>query len=94
MARKNLSERRAEKIAQLAALEAEIASLEEAAAKRLGKLAVRAGLADLDLKEAELLREFAAIAARFRGQPEIAARETAHAAQQDGPIGEAARHGR
>lgn len=66
MTRKTLSERRARKLAQLDSLKAQIAEMEEEAAQHLGKLAVRAGLADLDLKDEELLRGFKAMAARFR----------------------------
>lgn len=66
MARKTLSARRAEKLAQLDYLKAEIAGMEEKAARHLGRLAVRAGLADLDLADEELLRGFKALAARFR----------------------------
>jgi TraC-like protein len=67
LARKTLIARRAGKLAQLDSLKAQIAEMEEKAAQHLGKLAVRAGLADLDLKDEELLRGFKAMAARFRG---------------------------
>ncbi len=67
MARKTLIARRAGKLAQLDSLKAQIAEMEEKAAQHLGKLAVRAGLADLELKDEELLRGFKAMAARFRG---------------------------
>ena len=67
MARKNLTDMRAEKLAKLEAVKAEIAALEEKAATRIGKLAVRAGLADLHVTDADLLRGLEALAARFRG---------------------------
>ena len=66
MARKTLAERRAEKLAQLDALRKELAQLENKAAERIGRIAVRAGLADLDLDDEQLTQEFAAIAAKFR----------------------------
>lgn len=66
MARKQLSERRAEKLNQLEALKAQFAEMEEKAAKCIGKLAIRAGLADINLDDADLLQELAAIASRFR----------------------------
>lgn len=65
MARKTLTERRAEKLNQLNTLKRELAQMEDEAAKRLGKLALRAGLADIDIEEGTLLKEFQAIAARF-----------------------------
>ena len=67
MARKNLTDMRAEKLAKLKAVKAEIAALEDKAATRIGKLAVRAGLADLHVTDADLLRGLEALAARFRG---------------------------
>ena len=67
MARKNLTDMRAGKLAKLKAVKAEIAALEEKAATRIGKLAVRAGLADLHVTDADLLRGLEALAARFRG---------------------------
>jgi hypothetical protein len=66
LAKKTLVIRRTEKLAQLDALKLQIARMEEKAAIRLGRLAARAGLADLDLKDDELLRGFKAMAARFR----------------------------
>ena len=66
MARKTSDERRAEKLAKLDALKAQIAKMEGNATKRFGRLAIRAGLAELNLSDADLLRELLAIAARFR----------------------------
>lgn len=67
MARKKANERRAEVLAALEAAKRDVAELEAKDAARIGKLAVRAGLADLDLEEATLLKEFQALAGRFRG---------------------------
>lgn len=73
MARKTLTERRAEKLNQLNTLKRELAQMEEEAGKRFGKLAIRAGLADIDIDDAALLKEFQAIAARFRGSATVEA---------------------
>jgi hypothetical protein len=67
MARKSLGDRRAEKLAQMEALKKQLAGLDAKASEHLGKLAVRAGLADLNLDDETLLREFQTIAGRFRG---------------------------
>ena len=66
MPRKSLTDRRAEKLAQLDAIKKELAALETKAGERLGKLALKAGLADLDLDDDTLIEEFRAIAGRFR----------------------------
>ncbi len=89
MARKNLGEKRAEKLAQLDVLKVQIAAMEEKAAKRLGKLAVKAGLADLNLKDAELVRGFEELAARFRERAGNGAGQGAQTPQSDGHTGEA-----
>ena len=67
MTRKTLGERRAEKLAQMEALKKELAGLEAKAGERIGKLAVRAGLAELNLDDETLVKEFQALAGRFRG---------------------------
>lgn len=69
MARETLVQKRARQLEKLRALQAEIEGLEKKAAQRLGDLAVRAGLADLDLSDAMLLREFRAIAAHLAKEP-------------------------
>jgi len=67
LAQKTLGERRAEKLAQMEALRKELAALESKAGERIGKLAIRAGLADLNLDDETLVKEFQAIAGRFHG---------------------------
>lgn len=67
LARKSLGDLRAEKLAQLESLKQEIAALEARAAERIAKLAVKTGLADLNLDEATLTKEFHALVARFQG---------------------------
>ena len=66
MARPKTSERRAAALAALEAAKRDVAELEAKEAARIGKVAVRAGLADLDLDDATLLKEFQALAGRFR----------------------------
>lgn len=66
MARKTLTERRTEKLAQLDSIRKELAQLEGKAAEHLGRIAVKAGLADLELEDEQLAKEFAAIADKFR----------------------------
>ena len=66
MARKTLSERKADKLAELNRIKAELAELESKAAERIGKIALSTGLGDLDIEDAELRKEFEAIASKFR----------------------------
>lgn len=68
MARKTLKERRAEALADLEAARSRLAKLEADAAERIGKLAIKAGLVDLELTDEQLAKEFAAIASRFHGK--------------------------
>lgn len=66
MARKTLAETRAEKLAQLEALKSEIEGIEDKEAKRLGRLSIKAGLADLKIPESDLLSALKELAGRFR----------------------------
>lgn len=66
MARKTLQERRAAALAEVEAAKKRLAKLEAEAAERIGRLAIKAGLVDLDLSDDQLSGEFAAIAAKFR----------------------------
>jgi hypothetical protein len=66
MARKTLSERKADKLAELNRIKAELAELESKAAERTGKIAIAAGLGDLDIDDAAMRKEFEAIASKFR----------------------------
>ena len=68
MARMSLTDRRNAKLAELEKLKSELAQLETKAAERIGKLAIRAGLADLDISDEQLSEGFAAIAAKFSGK--------------------------
>ena len=66
MARKTLSERKADKLAELNRIKAELAAMESKAAEKIGKLAIAAGLGDLAIDDAQLRKEFEAIASKFR----------------------------
>jgi hypothetical protein len=92
LVRKPLSERRAAKLTKLDELKSQIAHMEEIAAMRFGRLAVRAGLVELNLSASELLRELFAIAARFRNGSKIATGDGAHAPLQGGQDGKEAGH--
>jgi hypothetical protein len=94
MARDTSDERKSERLVKLDALKAEIAKMDGNATKRFGRLAIRAGLAELHLSDADLLRELLAIAARFRDGSEIAAGDGAHAPLPGGQDEKEARHGR
>jgi hypothetical protein len=83
MARKTLAERRTEKLAQLDSIKKELAQLETKAAERIGRIAVRAGIADLDIDDDKLAQEFAAIAAKFQAAGKKPARTDAGAAGTD-----------
>lgn len=66
MAQKTLAERKAEKLAELNRIKADLAKLESKAAERIGKIAIAAGLGDVDIDDAALRKEFEAIASKFR----------------------------
>ncbi|HGK8912532.1 TPA: TraC family protein [Pseudomonas aeruginosa] len=66
MARKTLSERKADKLAELNRIKSELADLENKAAEKIGKIAISAGLGDLEIDDAQLRKEFEAIASKFR----------------------------
>lgn len=68
MARKTLAERRSEKLDELERIKSDLARIEERAAMQIGKLAVRAGLADLEIDDEQLAKEFAALAAKFQSR--------------------------
>ncbi|EDR6252706.1 hypothetical protein NX85_22760 [Aeromonas salmonicida subsp. salmonicida] len=70
MARRKLSERKASKLADLERIKAEIQEIERKAAERIGKLAINAGLGDLDISDADLRKEFEAIASKFSPKSE------------------------
>lgn len=71
MARKTLQERRAAALAEVEAAKRRLAQLEAKAAERIGRLAIKAGLVDLDLSDEQLASEFDAIASKFRGSEKV-----------------------
>ena len=71
----------ADKLAELNRIKAELAELESKAAERIGKIAIAAGLGDLDIDDAEMRKEFEAIASKFRKGE---AKQTAPAAAAPG----------
>ncbi|EGN7253089.1 hypothetical protein ISM37_004515 [Salmonella enterica] len=70
MARKPLSAKKSEALAKLEAAKAELEKIEKAEAERVGRLAVRAGLTDLDLSDDDLIAAFKDVAARFQRKSE------------------------
>ena len=72
MAKPTLKERRAKALAEVEAAKSKLAQLETAAAERIGRLALKAGLVDLDLNDEQLSAEFDAIASKFRNRPSVA----------------------
>jgi|GEM_PF-1993237 len=63
MARKNLNDRRAAARRELEEAQAKFAKLQNETAARIGKLAVRTGLTDLDLSDDEIKTAFEEIVA-------------------------------
>ncbi|MFM0197802.1 TraC family protein [Paraburkholderia strydomiana] len=66
MARKTFADRRTAALEELKAAQQRIAKLEDEAARHIGKLAIKAGLGDLDLDDEKLFAELEAVAAKFR----------------------------
>jgi len=66
MSKKTLTERKSNKLAELEKIKADIAELERKEAERIGRFAISAGLADLEIDDADLRKEFEAIASKFR----------------------------
>jgi len=54
---------------KIAALQEQRAAALEARAEQIGKIASKAGLVDLDISDAEFLKAFQEIAARFQTPP-------------------------
>jgi hypothetical protein len=54
---------------KIAALQEQRAAVLEARAEQIGKIASKAGLVDLEISDAELLKAFQQIAARFQTPP-------------------------
>jgi len=66
--RRTLLERKTEKLAELDRIKKELAEIEAKVAERLGRIAVSAGLGDLNIDETTLRKELEALAAKFRSK--------------------------
>lgn len=66
MARKTFSDRRSEALAEIEQAKQRLAKLEAEAAEKIGRLAIKAGLVDLEIADDDLLKEFEVLAGRFR----------------------------
>lgn len=66
VARKTIAETKADKLARLEALKAEIGKLEDKETNRLGRLAFKAGLGEVQIPDTELLAALQELAGRFR----------------------------
>ena len=81
---------RAEILADIEDLKKQLAESEEREERRIGKLANKAGLLDLEISDEELAKAFAELAARFRhdghgtAARQPSARPTAHAPANGG----------
>jgi hypothetical protein len=64
MARKNLVDRRIAAREELEAAKAKFAKLEKETADRIGRLAIKSGLTDLDLTDDQIKAEFDTIVAK------------------------------
>jgi len=79
--RKTFHEQRAEKLAQIDAIKQALIRLEHQSAARIGKIAMRAGLAELDLNDETLFKAFQEIAGRFQSRQKEPDRQTADASK-------------
>jgi hypothetical protein len=71
MARKTLAERKATAQAELKALQERMAKIEAEEAARIGRLAIKAGLGDLNFDDDQMLAELQKFVASFRPQPAV-----------------------
>lgn len=58
MARKTLSERRADAFSELEMAKARLAKLDNEAAERIGRIAIKSGLVNLELTDDQIREEF------------------------------------
>ncbi|MBW2958754.1 MULTISPECIES: TraC family protein [Gammaproteobacteria] len=58
MARKTLSERRADALSELEMAKARLAKLDSEAAERIGRIAIKSGLVSLELTDDQIREEF------------------------------------
>ena len=74
---------------EIARLQEQLKQAETRDAERIGRIALRAGLGDIELEEAELLTAFEEVAARFRGETKFTQGRKSPTTSQNG-AGEAA----
>lgn len=65
MARKTLSERRADAFSELETGKARLAKLDNEAAERIGRIAIKSGLVNLELTDDQIRKEFDSIVDRI-----------------------------
>ncbi|WP_420248579.1 TraC family protein [Citrobacter sedlakii] len=65
MARKTLSERRADALSELETAKTRLAKLDNEAAERIGRIAIKSGLVNLDLTDDQIREEFDKIVERI-----------------------------
>ncbi|MEE5045548.1 TraC family protein [Pseudomonas alliivorans] len=65
MARKTLSERRADTFSELKMAKARLAKLDNEAAERIGRIAIKSGLVTLELTDDQIREEFDRIVERI-----------------------------
>lgn len=65
MARKTLTERRSNAISELESAKARLAKLDSEAAERIGRIAIKSGLVNLDLSDDQVREEFDRIVERI-----------------------------
>ncbi len=78
---------------EIAALEAKLKAHDKAAAERIGMIALKAGLDEIDIPEAELAKEFDGIVERFQkrpaqGKPQAVAQAQPKAPPSEQPAGD------
>lgn len=66
MARKTLAERRSDALSELETAKARLAKLDNEAAERIGRIAVKSGLVNLEMTDDQIREEFDNIVGRIR----------------------------
>lgn len=66
MARKTLAERRSDALSELETAKARLAKLDNEAAERIGKIAIKSGLVNLEITDDRIREEFDNIVERIR----------------------------
>lgn len=66
MARKTLAERRSDALSELETAKARLARLDNEAAERIGRIAIKSGLVNLEITDVQIREEFDNIVERIR----------------------------